>query len=85
MIQNPYGPQNSILPEELREKVTQNESFLRGIDSEFHFPGILALAGFWAVWNWLLVGWFTPNAVNGLINAVLGLGKRSFYVHGFQK
>ena len=76
MIQNPYGPQKSILPEELREKISQNESYLRGIESEFNFSGILALAGFWAIWNWLLVGWITPDSVNGLINAILGIGKR---------
>ena len=56
--------------------MTQNESFLGGIQSQFDFTGILALAGFWAIWNWLLIGFITPDAVGGLINAILGLGKR---------
>ena len=75
-IQNPNAPRKHLLPEELREKASQNESFIRGIDSQFDFSGLLALAGFWAVWNWLLIGFITPDAVGGLINAILGNGKR---------
>ena len=78
------SPRKPLLPEELREKVTQNESFLGGIQSQFDFTGILALAGFWAIWNWLLIGFITPDAVGGLINAILGLGKR-FTNTRFQK
>ena len=75
-LQNPNLPRKPLLPEELREKASENESFLRDIGSQFQFSGLLALAGFWAVWNWLLVGIITPDSVNGLINAILGNGKR---------
>ena len=75
-IQNPNAPRKPLLPEELREKASENESYLLGIESQFDFSGLLALAGFWAVWNWLLIGIITPDSVGGLINAFLGLGKR---------
>ena len=82
-VQNPYAPRKPLLPEELREKASQNESYLRGIESQFDFSGILALAGFWAIWNWLLIGIITPDSVGNLINAILGIGKRFILV--FQK
>ena len=72
-MQNPRKP---LLPDELREKASDNETFLRGIESQFDFTGLLALAGFWALWNWLLVGIITRDSVGGLINASLANGKR---------